>query len=48
MGFWKEVAYEMSIGNNKQTAIDNTIKYYQKYKPNYFKANEQVQNNNIL
>lgn len=39
MGFWKEVAYEMSQGKSKETAIQDTVKYYQKYKPSYFKDN---------
>lgn len=39
MGFWKDVAYEMSLGKNRDKAIQDTIEYYQKYKPNYFKQN---------
>ena len=50
MGFWKEVNYEMSLGKSKERAIQDTIKYYQKYKPSYFKNNEkkQIQTNNLL
>ena len=42
MGFWKYVSYEMSLGKSKK-AIQDTIDYYQKYKPSYFKCNEKKQ-----
>lgn len=43
MGFWKDVSYEMSLGKSKEKAIHDTIDYYQKYKPSYFKYNGKKQ-----
>ena len=41
MGFWKDVSYKMSLRKSKEKAIQDTIDYYQKYKPSYFKSNEK-------
>ena len=41
IGFWKDVSYEMSQGKSKETAIQDKVKYYQKYKPFYFNHNEK-------
>ena len=41
MGFWKDVNYKMSLRKSKEKAIQDTIDYYQKYKPSYFKNNEK-------
>lgn len=43
MGFWKDVSYEISLRKSKEKAIQDTIDYYQKYKPSYFKSNEKKQ-----
>lgn len=43
MRFWKDVSYEISLGKSKEKAIQDTIDYYQKYKPSYFKGNEKKQ-----
>lgn len=43
MGFQKDVSYEMSLGKSKEKAIQDTIDYYKKYKPSYFKYNEKKQ-----
>ena len=43
MGFWKDVSYEISLGKSKEKAIQDTVDYYQKYKPSYFKCNEKKQ-----
>ena len=48
MGFWKDVNYEMSLGKNKERAIKDTVNYYRKYKPSYFKKNEEKKTNNLL
>ena len=41
MGFWKDVSYERSLGKSKEKAIQDTVDYYKKYKPSYFKNNEK-------
>ena len=41
MGFQKDVSYEISLRKSKEKAIQDTIDYYQKYKPSYFKNNEK-------
>ena len=43
MKFWKNVNYEISQDKSKETTIKDTVKYYQKYKPSYFKCNEKKQ-----
>ena len=48
MGFWKDVSYEMSLGKSKEIAIKDTVEYYKKYKPSYFKRNEEKKTNNLL
>ena len=48
MGFWKDVSYEMSLGKSKEIAIKDTVDYYKKYKPSYFKRNEEKKTNNLL
>lgn len=41
MGFWKDIKYKMSLGKNKERAIQDTVNYYQKYKSSYFNNNEK-------
>ena len=48
MGFCKDVSYEMSLGKSKEIAINDTVDYYKKYKPSYFKRNEEKKTNNLL
>ena len=43
MGLWKDISYEMSLRKSKEKAIQDTIDYYKKYKPSYFKYNEKKQ-----
>ena len=41
MRFQKDISYEMSLEKSKERAIQDTIDYYQNYKPSYFKNNDK-------
>ena len=39
--FQKNVSYKITLDKSKEIAIQDTVNYYQKYKPSYFNHNEK-------